>query len=88
MTHLSFQSQNDLDLAMAVTSVSLRRARLLLQAVKQDSGLGVKVQDGKVFVFKGSDFLNRDASFDEINDIAPGVNVSGASQIVFYPFSG
>lgn len=86
--YLSFQSQNDLDLAMTMTSVSLRRARLLSQAVKQDSGWGVKVEDGKVFVFKGSDFSNRDAIFDEINDITPGITVSGASQIVFYPFSG
>lgn len=86
--YLSFQSQNDLDLAATMTSVSLRRARLLSQAVKYDSGWGVKVEAGKIYIFKGSDFLSRDANFDEINEIAHSVSVSGADQIVFYPFSG
>ncbi len=83
----SFQVKNDLDLAVATTAQSLKRAQVLSQAVDGDASWGVKIQNGNLTIFKGNNFAGRDNTFDETSDIS-SVNPSGVTEIVFSKFSG
>lgn len=82
----SLQVKNDLDLAVATTAQSLRRAQVLSQAVDADSSWGVKMQSGSLIIFKGNSFVSRDSNFDEIFDLS-SVNASGVTELVFNKFS-
>lgn len=83
----SFQTQNDLDLAVVTTAQSLRRAQVLSQAVDGDSSWGVKIQNGSLTVFKGNSFVGRDSNYDETFNLS-AVSPSGVSEVVFNKLSG
>ncbi len=83
-----FQAKNDLGVAENTVVQTLRRAQVLSQAIKGDMNWGLKVENGKVTIFKGLDYASRDSNADEVFDLPRRVNPSGLTEIVFSKFSG
>lgn len=83
-----FKKNNAFNLTVERVANSLRNARLKSQATEGDSAWGVEVQTNKIIIFKGSDFANRDQSFDEASAISGIANISGLSRIVFSKMYG
>lgn len=84
----SFQTRNDLDVAVTEIAQSLRRAQVLSQAVDGDIGWGVSVQSGIVTIFKGTSYAMRDANLDEIFEMPTNIILSGMSEVAFAKFTG
>lgn len=84
----SFQVRNDLDIAAVTIAQSLRRAEVLATAVDGDISWGVKIQSGNISVFKGTSYVARDTTFDEVFDVPTSITPSGVSEIVFAKFTG
>lgn len=78
----SFQLKNELDVGVDNLVQAMKRAQLLSQTSEGDSTWGVKIQSGSVTVFKGSSYASRDASFDEISNLSPAINISGTGSII------
>ncbi|MCX6714011.1 MAG: hypothetical protein NTV48_02810, partial [Candidatus Vogelbacteria bacterium] len=62
----SFQTRNDLDIAVTTIAQSMRRAQVLAQASAGDISYGVRVQTGSITIFKGINYSGRDINFDEL----------------------
>lgn len=89
--YTSLLKRNYLNIAAVTLGRSLRQAQIFSQGVTQDSSWGVKVQNGSIVVFKGTDFiLDRDPNFDETYDMSPAITTSGSpiTEIVFQKLSG
>jgi type II secretory pathway pseudopilin PulG len=85
----NFQTRNDLDVTAVEIVQTARRAQVLAQASDGDSSWGIFFPtETTLTLFKGVSSTTRDASFDENFEIAPSVNITGLSQIVFTKFSG
>lgn len=84
----SFQVKNDLDVAVNTVAQGLRRAQVSSQSVDGDIGWGVNVGNSTIIVFKGSSFISRDSTFDEVFDLPSTITPSGLQEIVFNKFSG
>lgn len=83
-----FLIRNDLSLAGEAVLGSLRRAYNLSISGYQDDSWGVNIDNGGVILFRGTDFSGRDTSFDETQDFAPNMTVSGLQQTIFTKLSG
>jgi prepilin-type N-terminal cleavage/methylation domain-containing protein len=81
-------SKNDLDVAKNQVAQSLNRASFLSQASVGDTTWGVKVLEGSVIIFKGTNYSSRDASYDEIYGISSSIIPSGLSEVVFSRMTG
>lgn len=85
----SFQTKNDFDIAGHTTIRTLRRAEFLAQSNERDSGWGVKIENSGITLFKGSSYVGRDTSFDEVTSFSSSrIGVTGASEIVFSKMTG
>jgi len=84
----SFQSKNDLDVAIVTTAQSLRRAQSLAQASDGDSAWGVYIQSGSITMFKGSTYVGHNSSTDETFTLPSDINPATTTQIIFNKFSG
>lgn len=84
----SFQKENDLYLATATIAGALNRAHLMSEAVVEDSGWGVNINNSTVIIYKGANFNNRDINFDETADLPLSAVVSGLIDENFANFSG
>ncbi|MBI2444722.1 MAG: prepilin-type N-terminal cleavage/methylation domain-containing protein [Candidatus Magasanikbacteria bacterium] len=84
----SYQTNSDRQRVAASLASRLRRAQTLATAVAGDSSWGVAVATGTITVFKGVDYANREAAFDEITDLPRQLTFSGLSEVVFARFSG
>lgn len=85
---LKWRSSTDLSLATQAVALSARRAQLLSQSMKEDSTWGIKIDELGSTVFRGSSYLNRDSSYDELSVFRSIENVSGATEFVFLAPSG
>jgi prepilin-type N-terminal cleavage/methylation domain-containing protein len=84
----SFHTRNELDITTQSLTNALRRAQVYARSGFGDSGWGVSVQSGAVTLFKGSTFVSRDTSYDEITIVSPTTSVSGLSEVLFSKLSG
>jgi type II secretory pathway pseudopilin PulG len=84
----TFFVKNGLESAVNDTANSLRRAQLLSQAGTEDSEWGVKIEENRLVIFKGSSFASRDAAFDEITNFSATFDVSGNFEMVYEKISG
>lgn len=84
----SFETRNNLEIAVNTVVQTLRRAQTLSQAVDGDMNWGVYVQVGSITLFKGRNFDRRDLSFDESFDISTSITPSGLNEIIFGKFTG
>ena len=83
----SFQRANDLNIAVEVVKQSIARAQARALAGEGDSDWGVKIEEKKVTVFRGSGFSGHNPKDDEVYRL-PGLAVSGQSEMVFEKLSG
>lgn len=67
---------------------TLRTAQIYSVSGRSDSAWGVHYEVGKLVLFKGSDYSNRDASFDAPADIPPSVVITGWNDIYFDKLRG
>ncbi|MEK7588331.1 MAG: prepilin-type N-terminal cleavage/methylation domain-containing protein [Patescibacteria group bacterium] len=84
----SFQVRNDLDVSTATLVQNLRRAQILASASSFDINWGVHVEVGAITLFKGTSFLTRDNTYDEIFELSPSITPSGLTDIVYQKFTG
>ena len=86
----SFQTRNDLDIAVTTIAQSLRRAQVLAQASAGDISYGVRVQTGSITIFKGINYSGRDTSSDELFDMPKNITITpnGFFEIVFAKMTG
>lgn len=81
-------TRNNLAVSGITATNLLRRAQILSRANYRDSAWGVSVVSGSIRLYKGSSFATRDASFDEVAEIASSVNVSGTTEFNFNKVTG
>jgi len=79
---------NDLDLAIATTTQSLRAAQLRARAADGDAQWGVSIRVGAITLFRGSSFAARNSAYDETADLASTITPSGITEIVYAKNSG
>lgn len=84
----SFQNRNDLGVATEILANNLWRAQIFSANSKEDSQWGIKTGNGKVILFKGNDYQNRDQIFDEIYETSTTLSFSGDQEIIFKKLSG
>jgi type II secretory pathway pseudopilin PulG len=54
----------------------------------QDDAWGVKIEQGTITTFKGTDFASRDQSFDIKSPISNNLESNGLNEVVFSKISG
>jgi prepilin-type N-terminal cleavage/methylation domain-containing protein len=84
----AFQVRNDLDIAATTIASSLRRAQVLAQASDGDVNSGVYVQAGSITLFRGVNYVARNATLDEIFEMPTSIVPSGTAEVVFNKFTG
>lgn len=67
---------------------TLRRAHNQAVFQKNDSAFGVKILTDSYVLFEGSSYAARNQSKDEIFDLAEGISLSGADEVVFSKLYG
>ncbi|MEK9194712.1 MAG: hypothetical protein AAB884_02780 [Patescibacteria group bacterium] len=65
----------------------LRRAENLALANVSNQSYGVAIQSDQFVLFRGSSYVNRNSSFDEIYLRTVGITVSSTPEIVFSPLA-
>lgn len=88
VVYQAFQVRNDLDIAATTYVHTLRRAQILSQAVDGDMPWGVYIVSGNITLFRGTSYITRESSLDEIFDLPASITPSGISEIVFNKLSG
>ncbi|MBN2854460.1 prepilin-type N-terminal cleavage/methylation domain-containing protein [Patescibacteria group bacterium] len=79
---------NNLDSAVENTKTNLRRAQVLARIGENDSDWGLKIESGRLILFSGPSFLNRNQEFDEILEFASNITISGDLEIIFIKGEG
>ncbi len=85
---LSLQSRSSLNSALSAAAPALRRAQALAQGSHGDSPWGVYAQQGRLTVFQGQSYAERNAALDEVIELSPAILASGLTEAVFAKFSG
>ncbi|MDO8498668.1 MAG: type II secretion system protein [bacterium] len=67
---------------------SFRKAQIYSMEGKRGSGWAVNYSTDTITLYKGTDFLDRDTSFDEKFSVNPNVTVAGLSNISFAQVTG
>lgn len=67
---------------------ALKRAQKLSESGKLDSTWGVKIENTKITIFKGSSFEARDITYGEESSILSNIIVTGDTEIVFSKLYG
>ncbi len=86
--YLSLQAENEMSITSVTIGDILHRAQLKSQAIDSDSSWGVEITNGLLIIFKGSNFINRDQTFDENFSLANTIKLSGLTEVIFAPLSG
>ena len=79
---------NNLDSANEGIKTNLRRAQVLARTGENNSDWGLKIENGKLTLFSGADFLSRNQEFDETLDFASNIFLSGDLDIIFVKGKG
>ena len=75
--------KNDLEMASISLTHSIREAQTRSTGGAGDSSWGVKAESGRIILFKGPSFGERDVGFDEETKIAKTIEIEGLSEITF-----
>ncbi|MEK7560888.1 MAG: LamG-like jellyroll fold domain-containing protein [Patescibacteria group bacterium] len=86
--YFSFQTRNDLDIAASSVAQALRSAKARAEAMDGDSSWGVKIESGKITLFRGASFAGRDPAYDEVTNVPTHISATGDIEIVFAKFTG
>ena len=79
----TFIVRNDLDIATISLANNLRRAQALSQSADGDMTWGVRVGVGSILVYKGTNFVSRDVSFDENTQMPKLIVPTGIIEVNF-----
>ncbi|PIV90714.1 hypothetical protein COW46_01040 [Candidatus Gracilibacteria bacterium CG17_big_fil_post_rev_8_21_14_2_50_48_13] len=74
--------------AVRILTTSLEEARTYARANKNDGDWGVQVENGSVIVFQGANYASRVVGEDRSWSLPGGVDVTGASGVVFAKVTG
>ena len=66
----------------------LRRAQDMAMANKYEDSFGISIQENQYVLFRGTSYLNRTISFDEIYPKAKSIAIAPLNDIVFESVSG
>jgi type II secretory pathway pseudopilin PulG len=75
----------EVDRAVQTIRNNLVAARDQAMSARESSRWGVEFATSSIMSFKGSTYATRDHSYDLFNPFAPGINITGISEIVFVP---
>lgn len=78
-----YYSRNSISDSSALVVDSLRAAREMSVASKHGSVWGVRLEQGKVTIFKGQDFSSRDQSHDQVIILEDDIIFTGLNDIYF-----
>ncbi len=84
----SFQTKNDMDVAVNVIAQKFHRAQILSRNGEGDSSWGVYLDNNGVILFQGTNFLTRDNTKDESFEFLTEITPSGLTEVVFEKRSG
>lgn len=82
------QTKNDLNVAISSFASISRNAQIKARLSIQDDGWGVKIEQSKITLFKGNNFMSRDQSQDQITKISPNISISGINELSFAKITG
>lgn len=82
----SFLYQNQLNIKSADIASYLRIAQISALSSKDNSDWGVYIDNSQIIQFKGSNYLNRDQSYDLSTKIPGGLNISSTEVTFYKPF--
>ena len=83
-----FMVRDQLDSAATTLAQNLRRAQSLSRAGSGDMTWGVHVGVGSILIYKGSNYVLRDSSFDENTSIPTTIVPTGVNEITFSKVTG
>lgn len=81
-----YQIRNDLNLATEQATQGLARARLLAESGQNDDAWGFYVPAG--VLYKGSSYITRDTSFDEMYPMPSTIMTTGLSEVSYSKLKG
>ena len=85
----SWQTTNNLEVALNITTSSLYRSQLLAQTMYKDLNWGIRLNPSELVIFGGDDYLTRDQTWDEKYILTGAFDYStGLDEIVFTKGSG
>lgn len=83
-----FMVRDELDGAATILAQNLRRAQALSRSSSGDMTWGVHVGVGSILIYKGSNYILRDSSFDENTSIPTTIVPTGTNEINFSKVTG
>lgn len=86
--YASFFNRNNLDISSQKVVSDWRRAQTLARGSEMDSNWGVYVTSTSTTTFKGSSYVTRDMTYDEIESLDSLFSVSGLNELVFSKATG
>ena len=81
--YYTIQGRNDMDMSVQTAVLSLRRAQLLSTGSSGNSVWGVYFATGTATVFRGTSYISRNTTYDEVNDIGTTTAPSGLNNITY-----
>jgi type II secretory pathway pseudopilin PulG len=79
----NFQTNSDFERASSDIRQNLYRAQNLSKSASLDSEWAIDISGNSVTIFKGSVFVTRDQTYDEITKIPSTIQVTGDSRVIF-----
>ncbi|MEI8060838.1 MAG: type II secretion system protein [Candidatus Berkelbacteria bacterium] len=86
--YLRSQNKNDLDVAAQSFEQALRRSQVLSISSQGDSSWGVRIDPGNITLYKGTTYVGRDATYDEITTFPTNMTLSAPTEIYFAKMTG
>jgi len=87
-SYRGFTYSNDLAVSLNLVVQSLYQAQQSAQAGENGSDWGVKVETGRLTVFRGASFTNYNPVTDHSVIVPSSINFTGLPQVVFTRFTG
>lgn len=84
----AFYLRNNVDVSVILATQNLERAKILAQIERGDDDWGLKIENGKMTLFKGASFSGRDIEYDEGFSFPGGISFNGDTEFIFQEFSG
>jgi len=83
-----WQNKNKVSTARTIVVQALSEAKQRALIGSNDNNWGVKYQTGKIVLFSGLNYLERDATKDVNFDLPSGVVLNNLDEVTFYKFTG
>ncbi|MFH1759144.1 MAG: hypothetical protein ABH822_01115 [Patescibacteria group bacterium] len=87
-SYRGFGSTNNLAVATDAVAQGLNQAQTLARSGEQGSDWGVHIATGRIIVFSGTDFTNREQSLDQIFTVPSNISSIGINELIFFKFTG